>query len=134
MSSNISSLPSVPVAPPARSPAVAPEAVNSPKPAATATEAAELKRPAPVQESPKPSFDPEEAQERLNEAVERMNEHMRKNNYNLAFSVDKQVDKVVVKVTNLETGDVVRQIPNEAALRIAHSIEDMRGLLQDKKI
>ena len=89
---------------------------------------------AAVQEPQKPSFDAAQAQEQLDEAVERMNEHMRKNSYNLAFSVDKEVDKVVVKVTNLATGDVVRQIPNETALRIAHNIEDMRGLLQDKKI
>jgi len=130
MSNNISSLPAAPVAVPVRAPAPPVEAAA----AAKADAMPGLKPAAPVQEPPKPTFDAQEAQEQLNEAVERMNEHMRKNNYNLAFSVDNKVDKVVVKVTNLETGDVVRQIPNETALRIAHNIEDMRGLLQDQKI
>jgi flagellar protein FlaG len=130
MSNNISSVPSTPVAAPApAAPKVAPaepkaEAVQANLPGAKAAPVPDLK----------PAFDAKEAQDRLNEAVERMNEHMRKNAYNLAFSVDKEADKVVVKVKNLETGDVVRQIPNETALRIAHNIEDMRGLLQDKKI
>lgn len=130
MSNNISSLPAAPVAVPVRAPAPPVEAAA----AAKAEAMPGFKPAAPVQEPPKSTFDAKEAQEKLNEAVERMNEHMRKNNYNLAFSVDNKVDKVVVKVTNLETGDVVRQIPNETALRIAHNIEDMRGLLQDQKI
>jgi len=129
MSNNISSVPAAPVAAPApAAPKVAPaepkaEAVQANLPGAKAAPVPDLK----------PAFDAKEAQDRLNEAVERMNEHMRKNAYNLAFSVDKEADKVVVKVKNLETGDVVRQIPNETALRIAHNIEDMRGLLQDQK-
>ncbi len=133
MSNNITSVPSAPVAMPARAPAPPVDAAPSGQAEATpaAMPGAKAEK---VPEPQKPAFDAKEAQDKLNEAVERMNEHMRKNSYNLAFSVDKEVDKVVVKVKNLETGDVVRQIPNETALRIAHSIEDMRGLLQDQKI
>ena len=135
MSNNISSVPAAPVAAPA--PAAPKVAPAEPKPEAVQANLPGAKA-APVPDL-KPAFDAKEAQDRLNEAVERqpagtMNEHMRKNAYNLAFSVDKEADKVVVKVKNLETGDVVRQIPNETALRIAHNIEDMRGLLQDQKI
>ncbi len=130
MSNNISSVPAAPVAAPA--PAAPKVAPAEPKPEAVQANLPGVKA-APVPDL-KPAFDAKEAQDRLNEAVERMNEHMRKNAYNLAFSVDKEADKVVVKVKNLETGDVVRQIPNETALRIAHNIEDMRGLLQDQKI
>ena len=129
MSNNISSVPAAPVAAPA--PAARKVAPAEPKPEAVQANLPGAKA-APVPDL-KPAFDAKEAQDRLNEAVERMNEHMRKNAYNLAFSVDKEADKVVVKVKNLETGDVVRQIPNETALRIAHNIEDMRGLLQDQK-
>ncbi len=129
MSNNISSVPAAPVAAPA--PAAPKVAPAEPKPEAVQANLPGAKA-APVPDL-KPAFDAKEAQDRLNEAVERMNEHMRKNAYNLAFSVDKEADKVVVKVKNLETGDVVRQIPNETALRIAHNIEDMRGLLQDQK-
>jgi uncharacterized FlaG/YvyC family protein len=30
-------------------------------------------------------------------------------------------------------GEVVRQIPNEVALRVAHNLEDIKGLMQDGK-
>ena len=132
MSNTITTAPSAPVVLPARPPAVPADTSGAAKADSHTPPMPGAK--AVVQEPQKPSFDAAQAQEQLDEAVERMNEHMRKNSYNLAFSVDKEVDKVVVKVTNLATGDVVRQIPNETALRIAHNIEDMRGLLQDKKI
>jgi flagellar protein FlaG len=131
MSNNISSVPLMaqPIAQPVQAGAL-PQA-GQPVTKAEAVPPTSVKE---VAKPAEPRFDPKEAQEQLKEAVDRMNEHMRKNNYNLAFSVDKDSSKVVVKVTNLETGDVVRQIPNEAALRVAHNIEDFRGLLQDKKI
>jgi flagellar protein FlaG len=78
--------------------------------------------------------DAKEQMEKLQEAVERINEQMRRNNYNLAFSVDKKADAIVVQVKNLESGDVIRQIPNETALRVAHHLEDIKGLLQDKSV
>jgi flagellar protein FlaG len=133
MSNNISSMPTVAHQLQQAAPAVASPQAGQPtvKADAAAQTKAAIKEVATQEE---PRFDQKEAQEQLTEAVDRMNEHMRKNNYNLAFSVDKDSAKVVVKVTNLETGDVVRQIPNEAALRVAHNIEDFRGLLQDKKI
>lgn len=134
MSQNIAPLPQAPVASPLRAPASGAEMPINVKTEAEVAGLQPAKAAAPVRAPEKPAFDAKEAQDRLNEAVERMNEHMRKNAYNLAFSVDKEVDKIVVKVTNLETGDVVRQIPNETALRVAHNIEDLRGLLQDKKI
>ena len=79
-------------------------------------------------------FDPKEQMEKLQAAVERINEQMRRNNYNLAFSVDKKADAIVIQVKNNETGDVIRQLPNEAALRFAHHLDDLRGLLQDKSV
>jgi flagellar protein FlaG len=38
----------------------------------------------------------------------------------------------VLTVKN-RVGEVVRQIPNETALRVAHNIENMKGLMQDQK-
>ena len=57
---------------------------------------------------------------------------MRLNKRDLNFSVDDVVDKVVVTVKNQE-GEVVRQIPSEVALRVAHNLENMKGLMQDEK-
>jgi uncharacterized FlaG/YvyC family protein len=30
-------------------------------------------------------------------------------------------------------GEVVRQIPNDVVLRVAHNLEQMKGLMQDEK-
>jgi uncharacterized FlaG/YvyC family protein len=35
----------------------------------------------------------------------------------------------VVTVRSTVTGEVVRQIPNEAAVKMAHNIENIKGLL-----
>lgn len=93
---------------------------------------------APVQpEEPKQPVrrkgpDAEQMRKEIQEAVERLNEQMRKEGRNLAFSVDKKVDQTVITVKNSHTGEVVRQIPDESLLHVAHSIEDMKGLLYDK--
>lgn len=77
--------------------------------------------------------DPHEARRELEAATEQLNQQMRRNSRDLSFSVDDVANTVVVTVKNRESGEVVRQIPNEVALRIAHNMEDMKGLLQDGK-
>jgi len=39
---------------------------------------------------------------------------------------------MVIKVTNSQTGELVRQIPDQTVLRIAHTIEDLKGILHDE--
>jgi flagellar protein FlaG len=110
----------------------APSAASQPARAAdVATKAQQvLDTPKPVAE-PKP--DPQAARRALEEATEHMNQQMRRNSRDLCFSVDDVANTVVVTVKNRESGEVVRQIPNEVALRIAHNLEDMKGWLQDGK-
>jgi flagellar protein FlaG len=48
---------------------------------------------------------------------------------NLEFSVDESSGKVVVKVIASESGDVIRQIPNEEVLKLADSLSDASSLL-----
>lgn len=47
----------------------------------------------------------------------------------LDFALDDSSGRVVVKVTDRVSGEVVRQIPSEEALRLAESLEDVRSLL-----
>ena len=48
---------------------------------------------------------------------------------NLAFSVDSTTGYHIVRVTNPETGEVVRQLPTEELLRIAQSFEQLNAAL-----
>lgn len=51
----------------------------------------------------------------------------------LQFSVDNSTGKTVVKVVHEESGEVIRQIPNEEVMAISRNIGKMQGLLFEKK-
>ena len=76
--------------------------------------------------------DTKESRRNLEEASEQLNQQMRRNSRDLSFSVDDVANKVVLTVKNKE-GEVVRQIPNEVALRVAHNLDNVKGLMQDEK-
>lgn len=66
----------------------------------------------------------------LKQAVENINKVLKQNNKNLEFSVDTDTKKVLVKLVDTETGDVIREFPSEEALAIARSIDQFQqGLL-----
>ena len=104
-----------------------------------ATAAADKARPEPVPPAPvkvnaEKTPDPRELRRQLQEATEQLNHEMKRNQRDLSFSVDDAADKIVVTVKNTESGEVVRQIPSEAALKVAHNLANVKGLLEDKKI
>ncbi|WP_350976599.1 flagellar protein FlaG [Shewanella sp. AC34-MNA-CIBAN-0136] len=47
----------------------------------------------------------------------------------LKFSVDDDSGKQVIKVQDIESGDIIRQIPSEEALELAKKISDVSGVL-----
>lgn len=59
--------------------------------------------------------------------VQQINEVM--NNYGIHFEMNDDAGKIVIKVVSQETGEVIRQIPNEEVLRIAQHLHEMSGLL-----
>lgn len=93
---------------------------------ATATHA-QVKAPTKV----KLQVDPEQTRKNLQEAIERLNDHMKKNERSLNFRMDDVMNTPVVTVRSTETGEVVRQIPNETVIHVAHNIESMKGLLHN---
>ena len=72
-------------------------------------------------------------QERLVEISASLNEDMDIRSKNLSFSVDKDTDRMVVTVTDKESGKVIKQIPSEAVLKVAHSMTTLKGILYDDK-
>ena len=58
-------------------------------------------------------------------AQERKNA-LNRQNIGLAFSIDKDTENTVVKVTDLNTEKLVRQIPSEDFLKLAERLKDMR--------
>jgi len=74
-------------------------------------------------------FDPGKMRQNVKDAVHLLNAQMQSNGRGLGFSMDESVGGPVVTVRNSESGEVVRQIPNEAVIRVAHSIDAIKGLL-----
>lgn len=52
---------------------------------------------------------------------------------NLSFSVDSTTGYHIVRVTNPQTGEVVRQLPTEELIRIAQSFEQLNAALVHQK-
>ena len=83
---------------------------------------------------PQIQYDPEEMRRNMRDAIKQLNEQMQKNQQNLAFRLDEAADRFVITVKNTQTGEVVRQIPDDVVLKIAHNINDLKGLLHNKTI
>ena len=92
---------------------------------------------APKVVAPKPieiKFDQAQATKNLKEAVSLLNKQMADTGRGLGFSYDESKASAVIKVSNINTGEVVRQIPSEDVLRIAHKIDDLKGILYNRAV
>ena len=70
-------------------------------------------------------------EERVREAVEEINAELVKLQSELGFSVDKVANDIVVTVKRKESGEIVRQIPSETVLKLAHDFEKLKGVFLD---
>jgi flagellar protein FlaG len=77
--------------------------------------------PSAEQAASKPSMDIHQMQEHMEAAVAKMNEYIQSTQRDLHFSYDKSAGETVVKVLDRTTQEVIRQIPNETFLKLAHS-------------
>ena len=86
--------------------------------------------------APKPvaiKFDASEIRQNLQDAVSMLNQQMASTNRGLGFRIDEAVGGPVVTVRSAATGEVIRQIPNEVVVRVAHNIDRIKGLLLNAK-
>ncbi|QJI27929.1 flagellar protein FlaG [Pseudomonas sp. ADAK18] len=70
----------------------------------------------------------------LEKAVTDIREFVQAAQRKLDFSIDDSTHQVVVKVIATESGEVIRQIPSETALKLAQSLHDASSLLFDAKV
>jgi flagellar protein FlaG len=49
----------------------------------------------------------------------------------LQFTVDEITNRVVLTVSDKESGEIIRQIPSSQVLKAAHNIEQLKGILFD---
>jgi flagellar protein FlaG len=79
--------------------------------------------------------------EQIETAVSQLSEYVQTNNRQLNFSVDEGSNRQVVKVTDAESGKVIRQIPSEEVLKLSERLQDLQtevgttvGLLFNKQV
>ncbi|MCW8883776.1 MAG: flagellar protein FlaG [Motiliproteus sp.] len=89
---------------------------------------------APVSEASQAAV--EQAQisvEDIQATVQQLNEFMSQGQRSLSFSVDDSVGEVVVRVTDKETSELIRQIPSEEVLKFKQHLDAMLGMLFNEK-
>jgi flagellar protein FlaG len=67
-------------------------------------------------------------QDPLDKALAKINKQMEAWSTQATYSIDKDTHRVVVSIKDSNTGDVIRTIPSETALRIAKMITKFQGL------
>lgn len=69
----------------------------------------------------------------LDKAVKEIQNFIKDTNTSLDFHVDKDTDKLVVKVVDTSTKEVIKQIPSEDMLALAKALDKLKGLLVSQK-
>ncbi len=70
----------------------------------------------------------------LNAAMDKLRQAAEVSSSSLSFSVDNDTGKTIVKVTDQATGHLIRQIPSQEVIELANSINQMQGILFNKKV
>lgn len=115
-------------------------ATATPSPSAVAFErAAAEKAPAPpaqhpVESIPAPAPPPNVTEEVMRAVAKQIESYLKANGRELQFSVDAETGRTVVTVSDPSTGEVIRQIPDAEALRIARALGKQPNALIDISI
>lgn len=73
----------------------------------------------------------EGSEEDLRDAVEKVNQYADIQKVSLRLQVEKELQKVIVKVVDKDTDEVIRQIPSEQTIAIAKRLDEvMKEFLQ----
>ena len=122
----------------AANPQVAPQIVNTQvgndRPVAK-VEAVVKEQPKPVPAAPKIDINREPiiSSKELEAKISELNEAMVSRNKAVLFSTDPQTGKDIVRITNSNTGELIRQMPSVEALKAMQNIDQMMGLIFNKR-
>lgn len=66
-------------------------------------------------------------------SVERINEMMQSGKQTLTFQLDDESGRMVIRVIDAQTKEMIRQIPSEETLKFAQYVDGLVGLIFNKK-
>jgi len=67
----------------------------------------------------------------IQSAVDELNTRLESQEIQVNFDVDDETGRIIVKVTDSESGETIRQIPSEATLEFAHNASKGVGITLD---
>ncbi|SDW78358.1 flagellar protein FlaG [Nitrosomonas oligotropha] len=73
------------------------------------------------------------SEDQVNEAVQKIQGTVDNLAHNLRFSIDEDTGKTIIKVMDVHTEEIIRQIPSEEAVEIARTLDKVQGLLFNGK-
>jgi flagellar protein FlaG len=71
---------------------------------------------------------------KIESVTRQIDSFLRSMNKSLQFRVDESTGRMIVSICDAETGEVIRQVPGEDALRIAQSLESRLSGMVDEKV
>ena len=71
--------------------------------------------------------------EEIETAVNELNDRVAKQELSVAFGVDEKSGRIVVKISDNKTGEMIRQVPSEETLQFAQNVKKGIGVLVDSK-
>ena len=69
----------------------------------------------------------------LEKGIEKINQSIKIFNTKLSFSIDKPTGRTVIKISDRETEEVIREVPPMEFLKIAARLSEVFGLIIDQK-
>ncbi len=106
-----------------------------PTPVVYTAQTAKTPSPAPVQRTDTPQTDATQIKENVDmpKLTEELNKLSETKNLDISFGYNEKIDKVIINVLDKNTGEVIRKLPSEDAVKFAEGVEEMLGKLLDKK-
>ena len=98
--------------------------------------AAAVQKPQSIQAPAKAemTLDVKQQEKLVAEAISKLNEQAKAGNQQLGFRMDPHINGPVITVHNTHTGELIRTIPSEEVLRVAKSIDSLKGVIFNEKM
>ncbi len=97
----------------------------------TTAQKAEIKTVEPTQTDKKTQKSKEEIKPET--ISQEFNEISKDLNLDVKFAYNAKIDTVYINVTNKNTGEIIKKLPTEEAMKIKESMQDLIGVLFDKQ-
>ena len=91
-------------------------------------------RPAPAAEPVREIKTAEATSTQLNSALAEITQTLKLASIGVQFEFDKEANTMVTKVMDVESGEVIRQMPSEEVVRFSKALGKLQGLLVSQKV